>query len=128
MQGQSNKEEFIKTFTGSHHFILEYLTDEVLKKLPDQMRQFLLHTSILKRLSGPLCDHVCEIRDSGQILQDLYHRNLFIIPLDEDLTLVPLPSSFFRFAPGAITAACKYRSIHFTRACCSLVRRKHVPA
>ena len=86
MQGQQDKENFIKTFTGSHHFILEYLTDEVLRQLPVELKTFLLQTSILKRLCASLCDHVCEIQNSSQVLQDLFHRNLFIIPLDEDLT------------------------------------------
>jgi LuxR family maltose regulon positive regulatory protein len=82
--------DFIRSFTGSHHYILDYLTEEVLRQQPEQIQMFLLHTSILERLSGPLCDAVWNAGEhaswpSGQeILERLNAANLFIIPLDDE--------------------------------------------
>ena len=58
MQGQQDVAGFIKSFTGSHHFVLDYLVEEVLHRQPASIQTFLLHTSILDRLCGPLCDAV----------------------------------------------------------------------
>ncbi|MEJ2749699.1 MAG: hypothetical protein P8183_17600, partial [Anaerolineae bacterium] len=82
--------DFIRSFTGSHHYILDYLTEEVLRQHPEQIQTFLLRTSILERLSGPLCDAVWKAGEhasgpSGQeILERLNAANLFIIPLDDE--------------------------------------------
>ncbi len=77
---------FIQSFTGSHRFVLDYLVEEVLLQQPESIQRFLLHTSILDRLCGPLCDAV--IRDaavSGQkTLAYLEQINLFIVPLDDE--------------------------------------------
>jgi LuxR family transcriptional regulator, maltose regulon positive regulatory protein len=77
---------FIKSFTGSHHFVLDYLLEEVLHQQPESIQTFLLRTSILGRLCGPLCDAVLlEPSVSGQVtLEYLEHANLFIIPLDDE--------------------------------------------
>ncbi|MBH0333935.1 transcriptional regulator [Brevibacillus brevis] len=80
---------FLPTFSGSHHFILDYLVDEVLTKQSASTQAFLLHTSILDRLSGPLCDAVFSQNDmcsgSGQeTLEFLERANLFIVPLDSE--------------------------------------------
>jgi LuxR family transcriptional regulator, maltose regulon positive regulatory protein len=86
MQGQHDASRFVQSFTGSHHFVLDYLIEEVLEQQPARIQTFLLCTSILDRLSGPLCDAV--LRDpaaSGQAtLEDLEHANLFIVPLDTE--------------------------------------------
>ena len=58
MQGQTDVAGFIQSFTGSHRFVLDYLVEEVLQQQPQGVRAFLLHTSILDRLCGPLCDAV----------------------------------------------------------------------
>ena len=58
MQGQQDATGFIKSFTGSHHFVLDYLVEEVLQQQPESVQTFLLRTSILDRLCGPLCDAV----------------------------------------------------------------------
>ena len=58
MQGQQDTDSFIKSFTGSHHFVLDYLIEEVLQRQPESIQTFLLRTSILERLCGPLCDAV----------------------------------------------------------------------
>ncbi len=86
MQGREDTAGFIKSFTGSHHFVLDYLVEEVLQKQSESIRTFLLRTSILDRLYGPLCDAVLPGSSApGQAtLEYLEHSNLFIIPLDNE--------------------------------------------
>jgi LuxR family maltose regulon positive regulatory protein len=80
--GQSG---FVRAFTGSHRFILDYLIEEVLDQQPSAMQEFLLKTSILERLTGPLCDAVLGNGAGGQEnLESLERANLFIVPLDEE--------------------------------------------
>jgi LuxR family maltose regulon positive regulatory protein len=83
LQGRADTDAFIKSFTGSHHYILEYLAEEVLRQQPAQLQEFLLQTSILAQLCGPLCDAVTGRDDSQNVLAELYRQNLFITPLDE---------------------------------------------
>lgn len=86
MQEHPDAASFIQSFTGSHHFVLDYLLEEVLQRQPENTQTFLLRTAILNRLCGPLCESV--LRDttiSGQAtLEALERANLFIIPLDNE--------------------------------------------
>jgi LuxR family maltose regulon positive regulatory protein len=85
--------DFVRTFSGSHHYVLDYLVEEVLDRQPEHVQSFLLHTSILERLTGPLCDAVMQVSlgasnppdgTSGQVLLErLEHANLFLAPLDD---------------------------------------------
>lgn len=86
MQGQLDSASFIQSFTGSHHFVMDYLVEEVLQRQPESVQTFLLNTSILDRLCGPLCDAVLgSPAGSGQEnLEYLERSNLFIIPLDNE--------------------------------------------
>ena len=86
MQGHQDTTSFIKSFTGSHHFVLDYLVEEVLQQQSESVQTFLLRTSILDRLCGPLCDAVLlDPPASGQeTLEYLEHANLFIVPLDNE--------------------------------------------
>ncbi len=86
MQGRADTASFIKSFTGSHHFVLDYLVEEVLGQLPESLQTFLLRTSVLDRLCGPLCDALLgSAEPSGQAtLQYLEHANLFVVPLDDE--------------------------------------------
>ncbi len=88
MQSCEDIHAFIEAFAGSHHYIIDYLTEEVLKRQSERTRSFLLQTSILNRMCGPLCDAVVEPDsnepDDGQvILEQLERNNLFLIPLDD---------------------------------------------
>lgn len=74
---------FIQAFTGSNRYIFDYLVEEVLEQRPQGTRDFLLQTSILDRLSGPLCDTVTGQSNGQQTLGQLELANLFIAPLDE---------------------------------------------
>lgn len=107
MQGNPDVTSFIQSFTGSHHFITDYLVEEVLEQQSEKIQTFLLRTSILGRLCGSLCDAVMDdavlheinspesesgsenvpalVQGSGQkTLEYLAHANMFIIPLDNE--------------------------------------------
>ena len=86
MHGHQDATSFIKSFTGSHHFVLDYLVEEVLGQQPESIQTFLLRTSILDRLCGTLCDSVLGPPSaSGQeTLEYLERANLFIVPLDNE--------------------------------------------
>jgi LuxR family transcriptional regulator, maltose regulon positive regulatory protein len=84
MKGRKDISGFISAFTGSHRYILDYLTDEVLSRQPEALQNFLLQTSILNRLSGPLCNAVTG-RNDGQVqLEQIERGNLFLISLDDE--------------------------------------------
>ena len=84
LRGRGDATRFVEEFSGSHRHVLDYLTEEVLERQPDELRMFLLHTSILERLSGSLCDAVVGCTDSQQLLESMERANLFLIPLDEE--------------------------------------------
>lgn len=86
LHGTQDTASFIQSFTGSHHFVLDYLLEEVLQQQPERVQTFLLSTSVLNRLCGPLCDAVLlDATASGQeTLEYLERANLFIIPLDNE--------------------------------------------
>jgi LuxR family maltose regulon positive regulatory protein len=88
MQGRRAKQvtDFINSFTGSNRYVIDYLADEVLARRPKGTEEFLLQTSILDRLTAPLCDAVTDRHagDSQSILETLEAANLFIIPLDDE--------------------------------------------
>jgi LuxR family transcriptional regulator, maltose regulon positive regulatory protein len=75
---------FIRAFTGSNRFVIDYLADEVLARQRPQIRDFLLRTSVLDQLNGPLCDAVTGGNGGTRTLEDLERGNLFVVPLDTD--------------------------------------------
>ena len=86
LQGHKDVADFIQSFTGSHHFVMDYLLEEVLNQQPESIQNFLLRTSILERMCGPLCDAVLlDPSIPGQeTLEYLEHTNLFIVSLDNE--------------------------------------------
>ena len=96
-QVRADTADFIRAFTGSHRFVFDYLVEEVLQGQTEHVRSFLLQTSILDRLTGPLCDAVCSthiphgsreaavagLEDGREILGALERENLFVVPLDD---------------------------------------------
>jgi LuxR family maltose regulon positive regulatory protein len=83
MQGRDDAAAFIAGFAGDDRYIVDYLAEEVLQRQPRHVKDFLLQTSILDRLSGPLCDAVTG-QDSGKArLAALDRANLFLVPLDD---------------------------------------------
>ena len=99
LRGHADPAGFIATFAGSHRYVLDYLTEEVLAGQPEQVLRFLLETSVLDRLCGPLCDAVTGRTGSQALLEELDRANLFVVPLDEVRQLVALPPSVRRPAP-----------------------------
>jgi LuxR family transcriptional regulator, maltose regulon positive regulatory protein len=83
LRGQADPAGFTAAFSGSHRFVLDYLTDEVLAGQPGPVRAFLLDTSVLERLSGALCDAVTGRAGSQAMLEDIERAGLFLVPLDE---------------------------------------------
>jgi LuxR family transcriptional regulator, maltose regulon positive regulatory protein len=83
MQGRDDKAGFIAGFAGDDRYILDFLVEEVLQRQPARIQTFLLQTSILGRLSGPLCDAVTGQRDGKAMLEMLDRGNLFLVPLDD---------------------------------------------
>ena len=83
LQGRPDVSSFVEGFSGSHRFVLDYLTEEVLDQQPAAIRDFLLETSILNRLSAPLADAVTGRSDSQETLEAIERANLFLIPLDD---------------------------------------------
>jgi len=84
MQSRQDTGAFIKSFTGSHRIVLDYLVEEVLEQQPESVRAFLRQTAILDQMTGSLCDALTG-QDNGQAtLEMLEYSNLFLIPLDEE--------------------------------------------
>jgi len=82
LQGRDDPGAFIKAFSGSHHYVVDYLLEEVLNRLSETVQDFLLQTCILDRLSAPLCDAVREQGGSRALLDYLERANLFLVALD----------------------------------------------
>ncbi|HXZ78251.1 MAG TPA: LuxR C-terminal-related transcriptional regulator, partial [Streptosporangiaceae bacterium] len=83
LRGQADAAAFVAAFTGSHRYVLDYLAEEVLEQQDTQLRTFLLETSMLERLTGPLCDAVTGRQGSQALLEAAERAGLFLIPLDE---------------------------------------------
>ena len=84
LQGREDSANFVRAFTGSHHFVIDYLLEEVLQRQPERVRQFLVQTAILDRLNGPLCDAVTGQEDGRGMLESLERGNLFVVSLDDE--------------------------------------------
>jgi LuxR family maltose regulon positive regulatory protein len=78
--------EFVEIFRGSHRHVIDYLAEEVLAQQSEEIRDFLCQTSILDRLTAPLCDQVTGRNDSRSVLMQLDASNLFLVPLDDERT------------------------------------------
>ena len=83
LRGQADAAGFVAAFTGSHRYILDFLAEEVLDRQDEELRAFLLETSVLERLSGPLCDAVTGRAGSQALLDQVERAGLFLMPLDE---------------------------------------------
>ncbi|MCC5859035.1 MAG: AAA family ATPase [Ectothiorhodospiraceae bacterium] len=83
LERRPEPEQFIAEFSGSSSAIADYLAEDVLAHLPERLQEFLLRTSLLDQLTPSLCDAVTGRQDSRQRLQELEHRNLFLVPQDD---------------------------------------------
>lgn len=84
LRGRTDASRFIADFSGSDRYVLDYLTEEVLNGQPSELTTFLLESSILDQLSGPLCDAVLGRTGSQELLESVERANLFLLPLDSD--------------------------------------------
>jgi len=84
MRGHNDIQEFINSFSGSQRYVLDYLTEEVFTQQAPDVQSFLLQTSILDRLTAPLCNAVTKRTDAKEKLDYLEAANLFLVPLDDD--------------------------------------------
>jgi LuxR family maltose regulon positive regulatory protein len=83
MQGRDDLAGFIAGFAGDDRYVVDYLVEEVLQRQPEHVQHFLQQTSILERLSGPLCDAVTGQGGGKAMLEGLERGNLFLVPLDD---------------------------------------------
>lgn len=83
LQGRDDSAGFIARFAGNDRYIVDYLVEEVLQHQPDEVRRFLLHTAVLDRLTGPLCDALTGRDDGSRMLTTLERSNLFMVSLDD---------------------------------------------
>jgi LuxR family maltose regulon positive regulatory protein len=83
MQERHDIAGFVSSFTGSHHFVLDYLAAEVLQRQTQEVQTFLLQTCILDQMSASLCNAVTGRTDSAELLAQLERANLFVVPLDD---------------------------------------------
>jgi LuxR family maltose regulon positive regulatory protein len=84
MQGSDDVPGIVHSFTGSDRYILDYFGEEVLSRQSQNVQDFLLHTSLLSRLTGSLCDAITGSSDGQEMLERLERENLFLVPLDNE--------------------------------------------
>src|ERR671916_3299285 len=84
MKERKDVSGFIRSFSGGHRDVFDFLAEEVLERQPDRVQSFLLETSVLDRLSGPLCDAVTGRNDAQRMLEQLDRENLLVVPLDDE--------------------------------------------
>ena len=84
IQGRDDISDYLKKFAGDNRYIMDYLMEEVLSNQTQEVKDFLLKTSVLERFSAPLCNTALQIENSQQLLESLEKENMFIIPLDNE--------------------------------------------
>ena len=84
LRGHPAPGAFVRQFTGDNRFVVDFLAHDVLSRQPDDVRRFLVRTSILARFCAPLCDAVAGSADSAEIIDRLERENLFVVALDEE--------------------------------------------
>jgi LuxR family maltose regulon positive regulatory protein len=121
LQQREHQRILTVSFGGSNRYIFDLLGEEVLAGLPEDTKEFLLETSVLRRMTGPLCDAVVGREGSAKLLRELARSNLFVVPLDEqgewyryhhlfsDLLLYELKSSRPELVPILHERACGQR-------------------
>ncbi len=84
LKGTEDPGAFVSGFRGTHAYVADYLADEVLAGIPVELQRFMVESSVLKRMTGPLCDHALERTGSQEVLEGLARANLFLVPLDSE--------------------------------------------
>ncbi len=114
LSGREDADSFIGSLSGTYADIADYLAEDVLAHQPQEMKEFLLDTSVLKRLSGPLCDAVTGRNDGAEMLERLERANLFLTPLDDERRWYRYHRLFSDFLSGQLerTSATKPPDLH----------------
>src|SRR5215203_856667 len=84
MRERKDVSGFIRSFSGGHRDVFDFLAEEVLERQPEEVREFLLKTSVLERMGGPSCDAVTGRKDGQRMLEKLERENLFVVALDDE--------------------------------------------
>jgi LuxR family maltose regulon positive regulatory protein len=84
MRGREDASAFVGSFSGSNRHVLDFLADEILERQTEDVREFLLRTSVLERMTAPLCDALTGRDDGQEMLERLERENLFVVPLDDE--------------------------------------------
>jgi LuxR family transcriptional regulator, maltose regulon positive regulatory protein len=84
MRHREDVSGFVRAFSGSNRHVLDFLSEEVLERQPAVVRKFLLETSVLERMSAPLCDALTDREDGQEMLERLERENLFVVALDDE--------------------------------------------
>lgn len=102
LQRRTDVEAFLAEFTGSNRFVFDYLAEEVLRRQPDELREFLLQTALLGRVCGSLANALTGRNDGQQLLEAAERANLFIIPLDDERRWYRYHHLFAEFLAGQL--------------------------
>ena len=121
-RGRDDVSGFIRAFAGDDRYIVDYLAEEVLQRQSEQVRGFLLQTSILHRLTGPLCDAVTGQDGGKAMLEALERGNLFVVPLDDKRRWYRYHQLFADDPPGAFVGGAPRSGARSPRAGKRMVR------
>src|SRR3712207_6255609 len=106
MRDREDPSGFVETFSGSNRHVLDFLAEEVLERQPEAVREFLLKTSVLERISAPLCDSLTGRDDGQEMLERLERENLFVVPLDDERHWYRYHHLFADFLRGRLKREC----------------------
>lgn len=106
MQDRADASRFIRSFSGSHRYVLDFLAEEVLDRQPADVRDFLLRTAVLERMDSSLCEAVTERTDGQAMLEKLERQNLFLVALDDDRRWYRYHHLFAGFLRARLKAEC----------------------
>lgn len=110
MLGHEDIPGFVAAFSGSNRHVLDYLAAEVLGRQPDAVRNFLLQTAVLERMTAPLCDALTGHADGQGMLEQLERENLFVVPLDDERCWYRYHHLFADFLRARLDRQCPERA------------------
>jgi LuxR family transcriptional regulator, maltose regulon positive regulatory protein len=111
MRERKDVSGFIRSFSGSHRDVFDFLAEEVLQRQTERVQAFLLETSILERLSGPLCDALTGRNDGQEMLERLERENLLVVPLDDERVWYRYHHLFAEFLRGRLERESPERTV-----------------
>jgi LuxR family maltose regulon positive regulatory protein len=130
LENHGDTDKFLDLFSGSNAAIAAYLAEDVLASLPEPLRVFLLRSSMLDELSPNLCNAVCGVSDSLEVLRELEHQQLFLVPIDEARDLYRYHSLFLDFLRHQLQRRHheELRALHLAACSAYLSENRAIPA